>query len=156
MLIAACVQVAVKQVVKGTVSADHARRSASNSRKATDLMLGTATTRRRSAKSGNTALNAIRDAFITAKLHAAQVSATHSGSVGALSTKSKPKGFLGMLQTWMGSSYQRRVLARRRRQNFIKEMRLLNGLRHPCIAQIMGAVIVPSMEPMMVMVRGGR
>eukprot|EP00730_Choanoeca_flexa_P005201 TRINITY_DN11901_c0_g3_i3.p1 TRINITY_DN11901_c0_g3~~TRINITY_DN11901_c0_g3_i3.p1 ORF type:complete len:1077 (+),score=229.75 TRINITY_DN11901_c0_g3_i3:283-3513(+) len=35
------------------------------------------------------------------------------------------------------------------RANFIKEMRMLNGLRHPCIAQIVGAILKP--EPLMIM-----
>lgn len=37
------------------------------------------------------------------------------------------------------------------KQNFIKEMRLLSKLRHPCVLTVMGAVISKRSEPMLVM-----
>lgn len=36
-------------------------------------------------------------------------------------------------------------------KKFVKEMRLLSKLRHPCITTIMGAVISPHCEPMLIM-----
>jgi enoyl-CoA hydratase/carnithine racemase len=46
---------------------------------------------------------------------------------------------------------QERIAAHSRKQ-FVREMRILNGLRHPCVAQIVGAVLASGMEPMMIMV----
>ncbi|CAB9500762.1 activated protein kinase catalytic subunit alpha-1 [Seminavis robusta] len=40
---------------------------------------------------------------------------------------------------------------RKRRQAFVKEMRYLSKLRHPCITTVMGAVIDSKSEPMLVM-----
>jgi hypothetical protein len=37
------------------------------------------------------------------------------------------------------------------RNNFIKEMRFLSKMRHPCITTVMGAVIASDVEPMLVM-----
>ncbi|CAB9496911.1 Ephrin type-B receptor 3 (Fragment) [Seminavis robusta] len=37
------------------------------------------------------------------------------------------------------------------RQDFIKEMRHISKLRHPCITTVMGAVICPNEEPMLIM-----
>eukprot|EP00043_Microstomoeca_roanoka_P017580 m.184170 g.184170 ORF g.184170 m.184170 type:complete len:1326 (+) comp16663_c4_seq1:290-4267(+) len=37
------------------------------------------------------------------------------------------------------------------RETFIKEMRTLSKLRHPCVTTVMGAVMQPGWEPMMVM-----
>ena len=37
------------------------------------------------------------------------------------------------------------------KRDFIMEMRLLSRLRHPCITTVMGAVISPSVDPMLVM-----
>ena len=37
------------------------------------------------------------------------------------------------------------------RREFIVEMRLLSRLRHPCITTVMGAVIAPRVDPMLVM-----
>ncbi|KAG7339958.1 adenylate and guanylate cyclase catalytic domain containing protein [Nitzschia inconspicua] len=39
----------------------------------------------------------------------------------------------------------------RLKQDFIVEMRLLSRLRHPCITTVMGAVIAPTVDPMLVM-----
>jgi class 3 adenylate cyclase/tRNA A-37 threonylcarbamoyl transferase component Bud32 len=37
------------------------------------------------------------------------------------------------------------------KENFIQEMRLLSKLRHPCITTVMGAVILPNEDPLLVM-----
>ena len=37
------------------------------------------------------------------------------------------------------------------RNNFIKEMRFLSKMRHPCITTVMGAVVASDVEPMLVM-----
>eukprot|EP00934_Nitzschia_sp_Nitz4_P008059 Nitzschia sp. Nitz4//scaffold542_size5954//2//2866//NITZ4_009184-RA/size5954-augustus-gene-0.0-mRNA-1//-1//CDS//3329554268//8049//frame0 len=39
----------------------------------------------------------------------------------------------------------------RARKEFIEEMRLLSRLRHPCITTVMGAVVAPTVDPMLVM-----
>ena len=41
--------------------------------------------------------------------------------------------------------------ARRERQEFIEEMRLLSKLRHPCVTTVIGAVLEPNCPPILVM-----
>jgi len=53
------------------------------------------------------------------------------------------------ISMWFRSLFESELT--RVRKNFVKEMRILNGLRHPCVAQIVGAVLHP--EPLMIMVR---
>jgi hypothetical protein len=73
-------------------------------------------------------------------------------SVPNSATASSPSFGVSRTRTtgvWLRSLFQSEQT--RVRKNFIKEMRILNGLRHPCVAQIVGAVLHP--EPLMIMVR---
>lgn len=46
---------------------------------------------------------------------------------------------------------QSAIRAARTRARFVNEMQILNRLRHPCICQVVGAVLVPELPSMMVM-----
>ncbi|CAB9499442.1 activated protein kinase catalytic subunit alpha-1 [Seminavis robusta] len=51
-----------------------------------------------------------------------------------------------MVPLWMRFDEHSRL-----RREFVNEMRLLSRLRHPCITTVMGAVIAPRVDPMLVM-----
>ena len=53
--------------------------------------------------------------------------------------------------TWWNKHVRKRDEYSKLKADFIQEMRQLSKLRHPCIVQIMGAVISPRQEPMLVM-----
>jgi len=129
----------VKQVLTGV---ERAKPFTDRTREDLSTLVPASTTGRRPVKSCKQGIHVLREAFLEGKAKAGMVSESRDAASVAIELQG---GF-------QGSSYTQRSLARRRRQNFIKEMRLLNGLRHPCIAQIVGAVIVSGLEPMMVMV----
>ena len=146
----------MKQAVKGTVS--ERRKNQSTTATQSDALLLSSTrgrtrgSRGRKSQRGSKAkqgIAAINMAFVEAQDRVALESATGSH---VTTNHSGTRGVYGWLYSVMGTTYKRHVAARRMKQNFIKEMRILNGLRHPCIAQIVGAVLIPGLEPMMVMV----
>lgn len=53
--------------------------------------------------------------------------------------------------TWWNKHVYKRDEYSKLKADFVQEMRQLSKLRHPCIVQIMGAVISPRQEPMLVM-----
>jgi len=75
---------------------------------------------------------------------------THSNSCSMLdqdyvSSKQRSR-VLDVLPLWMRFDERSRL-----RKEFMIEMRLLARLRHPCITTVMGAVIAPRVDPMLVM-----
>jgi serine/threonine protein kinase len=69
-----------------------------------------------------------------------------SGSTGGNTSRSIGKGVAHRLPLWMRFDKQAML-----RKDFLNEMRLLSRLRHPCITTVMGAVIAPRTDPMLVM-----
>jgi len=59
---------------------------------------------------------------------------------------SQQGGLLSCIPLWMRFDEHSRL-----KREFITEMRLLSRLRHPCITTVMGAVIAPRADPMLVM-----
>jgi len=67
-------------------------------------------------------------------------------SLAAVAPQSQEKTW-----TWWNKHVVKRDEYSKLKADFIHEMRQLSKLRHPCIVQIMGAVISPRQEPMLVM-----
>lgn len=62
------------------------------------------------------------------------------------------KGFARtMLYKLLPETQKKGMRIAQMRASFVQEMRTLNKLRHPCICQIVGAVLVPGVPAMMVM-----
>lgn len=67
-----------------------------------------------------------------------------SGDMFASASRSKSQVFMRCLPMWLRfDEHSRRV------NEFIVEMRMLSRLRHPCITTVMGAVISPTVDPML-------
>ena len=71
----------------------------------------------------------------------------HGSASGAMrSATASQSVFLRILPMWMRfDNHSRRV------SEFVREMRLLSSLRHPCITTVMGAVVSNAVDPMLVM-----
>lgn len=54
-------------------------------------------------------------------------------------------------KNWLPMANNETKLQRKLRADFIKEMRYLSKLRHPCVTTVMGAVIASKYDPMLVM-----
>lgn len=79
-------------------------------------------------------------------LESATTSDHGSGSGSLRSATASQSIFLRMLPLWLRcDDHSGRV------SEFVKEMRLLSSLRHPCITTVMGAVVSNTVDPMLVM-----
>lgn len=74
-----------------------------------------------------------------------------SGSILPLSATASQYPYPDKKWTWWNKHVRKRDEYSKLKADFIQEMRQLSKLRHPCIVQIMGAVISPRQEPMLVM-----
>lgn len=79
-------------------------------------------------------------------LESATLSNHGSDSFVMASGSATSQYFLELLPSWMRFDEHARL-----KREFVNEMRLLSRLRHPCITTVMGAVIAPRVDPMLVM-----
>ncbi|KAG7340885.1 multi-sensor hybrid histidine kinase [Nitzschia inconspicua] len=61
------------------------------------------------------------------------------------------KSLASRLNSWSNSMSAFKTTHEQLKRDFIREMRHLSKLRHPCITTVMGAVVSPKAEPMLVM-----
>jgi guanylate cyclase len=72
--------------------------------------------------------------------------ASNHGSSSIVNSYSGSNSSTNFIPLWLKFDEHSRL-----KKDFINEMRLLSRLRHPCITTVMGAVIAPTVDPMLVM-----